>query len=34
MLTGTDTDLLYTAAQGRVRDLDRWNRELQEVGTP
>jgi 2-keto-3-deoxy-L-rhamnonate aldolase RhmA len=34
MLTGTDTDLLYTAAQGRVRELDRWNRrEPQEVGT-
>jgi 2-keto-3-deoxy-L-rhamnonate aldolase RhmA len=34
MLTGTDTDLLYTAAQGRVRELDRWNRERREVGTP
>ena len=34
VLTGTDTDLMYTAAQGRVRDLDRWNRERQEVGTP
>jgi hypothetical protein len=34
MLTGTDTDLLYAAAQGRVRELDRWNRERQEVGAP
>ena len=34
VLTGTDTDLLYTAAQGRVRELDQWNRELQKVATP
>jgi len=33
VLTGTDIDLLYAAAEGRARELDRWNRELQEIGT-
>jgi 2-keto-3-deoxy-L-rhamnonate aldolase RhmA len=33
LLTGTDTDLLHTAAQRRVRELDQWSRDLQEART-
>jgi 2-keto-3-deoxy-L-rhamnonate aldolase RhmA len=33
MLTGTDADLLYTAAQRRVRELCQWSRDLQEMET-